>query len=620
MAWSTFSNGSSLDCLEVDTVGAFYDNGCCPENDHVDNAADNDEVKHKCLFYQAFKVYLKDSCSRDIGLPPPVLLGDGRELDMYSLFSLVKKRGGYARVSKEGLWGDVTKELGLNLEGFASVKLVYDKHLNGFERWLRKTFEEKNLKNEDHEIDWGLKSFLLDLEKGFRSLLCPKLKDNDNNDEPVEFESNKRRKHIDLVNPKNDTKLLDTKNQNDIPKDVQLVNGDDDEKFCIGVKDDPATLDAKGAEKAFSSRKRKRESLSSMLDWMKHVAKHPLVPLAQPIPKPSKWKEYKGDDFLGQVLWAREVRSRRPPVEPNSGLSSMQKLKMHPTMFEDHVAHGHHAPVKLRCSERQPSSVKPRFCPCCNPCPPNGNRPASSPIVEGERCRMEKTTEIPDLLTTKSIADPSGDDALEKQVFVGPLYQAEIPEWTGVVSESDSKWLGTKIWPSNSEPAAEANLVGRGRQEKCSCNFPGSVECIRFHIAESRMKLKHELGSVFYHWGFNRMGEEVSLRWTAEEEKRFKDIMRSDIPSRNKSFWNNPSKYFPKKTRRDVVNYYFNAYVIQRRIYQNRVTPKNVDSDDDEEAEFGSFGDGFGMEHVKGPGNDFLECSENKQCTDYDLE
>lgn len=610
--WSTFSNGSSLDCLEVENVGSFPGNSCCFGEDHVDNGADHGKLKQKSLFYKLFPVYLKDSCSKGGVRPVPVFVGDHERLDLYKLFSLVKERGGYAVVSKKGLWGSVTTGLGLNHKVCSSVKLIYDKYLNDFERWLKKTIEEKNLKNGNNGCDWGFKWLPLDVEKEFRGLLCPNLKDKDD-DEIVKSEKNKIKKNTGLVNRKNDNNLLDTKDQNNKSEDVQQIDGDNDEKSCKGVRNDPATLGAKGAEKVFNSFKRKSEELSGMLNWMKHIAEHPLDPLTQPIPKPSKWKEYKGQDFFGQFLRAREVLSLRQREEPNSGLSSFQKLKMHPAMYEDRAAYGHHATMKLRCSERLPSSVKSRSCSCCNPCSPDGNRLAGSLNIEAEKCSPEKTTEAVYALTAKTIAEPS---SLEKQVSVGPRFQAEVPEWTGVVYEIDAKWLGTQVWPlkRDSKPANETDL-GRGRQEKCSCEFQGSVACVRLHIAENRMKLKLELGSAFYHWGFDRMGEEVSLQWTTEEEKKFKDIMRSNIPSNNKYFWNNPSKYIPKKTRRNLVNYYFNVFLIQLRSYQNRVTPNNVDSDDDEN-EFGSLTDGFGMEAIKGPIDNFLECSLNEQCTD----
>ncbi|KAJ1405991.1 ARID DNA-binding domain [Sesbania bispinosa] len=319
--WSTLSNGYSLDCLGVETVGAFHGNGCCLVKDHVDSA-DHDKAKQKCLFYQLFAVYLKENCSRGNVRPVPVLLGDGQLLDLYKLFYLVKERGGYAVVSRKGLWGYVTKELDLNLQVLASVKLVYDKYLTDFEGWLRETFEGNNFKNGNNRCDWGSKSLPLDLAGEFRGLLCSNVKDKD--DELVQLEPNKIIKYIDLVNHKSDTNLLDTKNQNNKCEDAQHPDGDDDEKLSNGIEDDLATSVAEIAEKEFNSRKRKREALSGMLNWMKHIAKHPLHPLTQSIPKPSKWKEYKGQDSFVQILRAREVLLLRQHVEPNSGSSSSQ--------------------------------------------------------------------------------------------------------------------------------------------------------------------------------------------------------------------------------------------------------------------------------------------------------
>lgn len=289
---------------------------------------------------------------------------------------------------------------------------------------------------------------------------------------------------------------------------------------------------------------------------------------------------------------------------------------MHPAMYEDHVAVSHHPTVRPRCNKRLPSSVRSQICSCCNSRSANENKLTSLVTSEAENAPLEKKTAADDSLTTKVTANSSTDDPLPKQVAVGPRFQAEVPKWTGVIHESDSKWLGTQVWsPKYNEPNfdTEADLVESRRLEKCSCQVQGSVECFRLHIAENRMKLKLELGSVFYHWGFDCMGEEVSLQWTSEEEKKFKDIFMSNLPARIKSL---PIKYFPKKTKRSLVSYYFNVFVIKRRIYQNRVTPNSIDSDD--ELEFGSLSDGFGMEAVKGPGYNFLECSENKQCTDLE--
>ncbi|MED6123534.1 hypothetical protein PIB30_050049 [Stylosanthes scabra] len=619
--WSTWSNGSSLDFNEVEIFDVCNGNDCRNVKDHADNA-DHDKVK--TLFDKVFPVYLKENCSHGIVRPMPVLLGDGQAVDLYKLFSLVKELGGYDFVSRNGLWGYVAKELGLNHQVLASMKLIFDKYLNDFEEWLTKTFKEKRFRNGNHGCDWGIKSLPLELEKELRSLLL-NLKENDVG--LVKLESNAISEYIDLVNHKEDTNLLDTKNQKiNTYGDVQHSNVDDDEKTCKNVKDDSVSLSTLIAENGGGSRKRKREPLSGMLNWVRQVAKNPLVPLQQTLPKPSKWKEYKGNDFFIQLLRAREARLVKPCAQPNNETSSSQKLKMCPDMYQDHVAPHHHSAARLRCSERLPTPVKSRTCSCCNSCSPIGKKLTSSVNTKAKNCVPDKATATADKTaatvdpsTARTMTEKSGEEVIEKHVSVGPLYQADVPEWTGEVCESDSKWLGTQVWTQkhNLDLPSEKDLVGRGRHGNCDCHFKGSVECVRFHIAESRMKLRRDLGSAFYLWGFNRMGEEISLQWTAEDEKRFKDLMSLSFPSQNKSFWSSKSRYFPDKTRRDMVSYYFNAYLLQLRSYQNRVTPNNVDSDEDE-VEFGSFSEGFGMGALKIPGSNFLECSQNKQCTDLD--
>ena len=63
------------------------------------------------------------------------------------------------------------------------------------------------------------------------------------------------------------------------------------------------------------------------------------------------------------------------------------------------------------------------------------------------------------------------------------------------------KWLGTELWPAkykNNKSPFYVDPIGEGSEDVCSCNVPGSVECVRFHIAERRLQLRRELGSAFY--------------------------------------------------------------------------------------------------------------------------
>lgn len=295
-----------------------------------------------------------------------------------------------------------------------------------------------------------------------------------------------------------------------------------------------------------------------------------------------------------------------------------KKPRMHPSMYEDDVV-DHQSTEKLRYSKRIPSLTKSHFCPCCNSCAAPKSKDIIHQVADVGSLRAPFESVVIDVEELPSNMNDlkSSDVPAEREVSVGPLFQAEVPQWTGVPSESDSKWLGTRMWPpEDGEKNSMVRLdpIGKGRQHPCNCPFPDSVECVRFHVAEKRLKLKHELGLLFYHWRFNRMGEEVSLSWTEEEEKRFKYNMRSYAAFSNK-FWNNACRFLPSKTREKLVSYYFNVFLVQRRSYQNRVTPKDVDSDDDEK-DCGSIGGSFGYKALYVPGSRSISCTLNKESTE----
>ena len=210
----------------------------------------------------------------------------------------------------------------------------------------------------------------------------------------------------------------------------------------------------------------------------------------------------------------------------------------------------------------------------------------------------------------------------KNEIPVGPDYQAEVPQWTGEVpvnydDPETLKWLGTKVWPpvnENSKALVCRLPIGKGREVVCGCNHPGSVECVRFHVAEHRFKLKRELGVAFYAWGFDRMGEEIALSWTDEEEASFKAVAQHNAQSSGRNFWNR----LQLKGRKELVSYYFNCFLLRRRCYQNRITPKNIDSDDEEETEFRFLGNRLGHGAAKYHNTKHTICIENTHSMDLD--
>lgn len=240
---------------------------------------------------------------------------------------------------------------------------------------------------------------------------------------------------------------------------------------------------------------------------------------------------------------------------------------MHPFMYEDHSSS-----ERLRYSQRLLSA--------------KDTTKKSSPGNDEDDDGVDELSDS----TAGSIPDILARNRRRDRVPVGADHQAEVPEWTGETYESDSKWLGRKVWPlekrERNNNLIEIERIGKGRQDSCGCAYPGSEECVRFHISEKRRRLKLEIGMGFYHWKFDKMGEEVGYCWSKEEEKEFHDIVKSNTCIHGKDFWEKLAKNFPSKNKESLVSYYFNVFLLQQRAQQNRATPNELNSDEEEDSGF----------------------------------
>ena len=176
-----------------------------------------------------------------------------------------------------------------------------------------------------------------------------------------------------------------------------------------------------------------------------------------------------------------------------------------------------------------------------------------------------------------------------KTVPIGPDFQAELPNLISpdrkdsneLVDEPDDlRWICERVWPrQEDDDLIIFEEMSRDRSSlSCSCATEGTIECVRLHIEEKRKYLQKELGDAFFLWGFDKMGEIVGEHWNDEDQHAFHDLVRRDPIS----FWHKVFDVFPSKTMADLVSYYFNVFVLQRRAVQNRTDPENIDSDDDE--------------------------------------
>ncbi|KAK7340273.1 hypothetical protein VNO77_20975 [Canavalia gladiata] len=352
----------------------------------------------------------------------------------------------------------------------------------------------------------------------------------------------------------------------------------DGDKRCDNHDDEVLILDPSSVDRENFGRKRKRESTLELLRWVTSIAKNPCDPTVGSIPEKSKWRSYSSQDIWKQVLLYREAVFLKKDFDTISEQLIWQAQKMHPSMYDDRLGQNYNLRQRLKCDKSL--LLGKSTSDGVSPDSSGGTRGAleTTPSPHNEHCSKKQ---LLDSCTARSDLDRNATVCIP----VGPNHQAEVPEWTGMTYESDSKWLGTQIWPVetvNFRFLCERDPIGKGRQDSCGCQVQGSVECVRFHIAQKRSKVQLELGNAFYQWNLHKVGEEVRHLWTEQEEKMFKDVVKSNPASLDKCFWDHLFKTFPRKSREDLVSYYYNVFLLQRRGYQNRHTPDNIDSDDDE--------------------------------------
>lgn len=162
-----------------------------------------------------------------------------------------------------------------------------------------------------------------------------------------------------------------------------------------------------------------------------------------------------------------------------------------------------------------------------------------------------------------------------KQVPIGPDHQADVPEYDPDLARNLSE---------NRDKGSIGVCVNSPESEtECKCLDSGSIRCVQQHINEVRLNLKNSLGlEKFIDLGLNEMGEEVSRNWTDEEQQLFQDVVYSNPVSLGRRFWEQLSIAFPSRTKKELVSYYFNVFMLRRRAVQNRSNLLEIDSDDDE--------------------------------------
>ncbi|KAJ6795237.1 Uncharacterized protein M6B38_227660 [Iris pallida] len=201
-----------------------------------------------------------------------------------------------------------------------------------------------------------------------------------------------------------------------------------------------------------------------------------------------------------------------------------------------------------------------------------------------------------------------GDSEMtRKRAPVDPSFQADVPDWTSLPNTeegsdddnpNDSRRMGIKIWPIEGDNRQiDEGMIGNGRSSSCFCISPGSIDCIRFHVKMSRIKLICELGPAFASLGFDDMGEEVSKLWSQDEQMKFDELVRENPISEGKSFLQPALEYFSKKSRQEIISFYYNVFFVRWMSLRTRMGSETVSSDDENmESEGASSDENVGSE------------------------
>lgn len=289
--------------------------------------------KVRCRCDPFFPQFLKVNCARNSIRRVPPMLGNGKPVDLYKLFMVVKEKGGYDAVSKNRLWDLVGEQSGLGISIGSSVRLIYSKYLSTLEIWLKEVADSKvsDCSLEFNRVDFG--KHLMELRAEVEGLsdctdeevgdeLCQRseLITEDKRSGEVKgaaAESGGAKKvqnggFIDLNMP--DPEMNESTNS----EPNKMPGLSDGGKRCDNDDDDVLILDPSSVDGQKFDRKRKRASMWGMLSWMTGVAKNPCDPVVGSIPEKSKWRSHSNEEIWKQVLLFREAVFLKRHIESSS--------------------------------------------------------------------------------------------------------------------------------------------------------------------------------------------------------------------------------------------------------------------------------------------------------------
>lgn len=130
-----------------------------------------EERRVKCLFNKILLDFTNEVESRGFIRPMPVVVADGKVLELFDLFKAVRERGGYDQVTVNDLWSFVAVDLGLHAGLSVAIKVVYHNYLRDFEACFAGNGGERLENLGERDSVGNLSWLMLEVEKEFKGLL-----------------------------------------------------------------------------------------------------------------------------------------------------------------------------------------------------------------------------------------------------------------------------------------------------------------------------------------------------------------------------------------------------------------------------------------------------------------
>lgn len=148
--WSKSKDGGELKNYEINRE---RHNMSCDNFSFTakDSASHDCKDTLKSLFDQGIPIFLREISVGNFARPLPALLSDGQPVNLFQLFSVVKRKGGFSNVLENGLWDSVAEECGFSPAVTSSIRFVYIKYLKELDGWLRKV-NDTTLENDEYQI------------------------------------------------------------------------------------------------------------------------------------------------------------------------------------------------------------------------------------------------------------------------------------------------------------------------------------------------------------------------------------------------------------------------------------------------------------------------------------